>query len=211
MKQVEKSHYEFSRYMDKARWTSVWHQVDEVVKLQPGSVLEIGPGPGLFKAVATRFGVNVETLDVDPELEPDHVGSATQMPLADDSYDVVCAFQMLEHLPYEKSLQAFSEMTRVSRRYVVISLPDAKPMWRYRFHIPKLGPREFLVPRSGYRSPEHKFDGEHYWEINKRSYGLARVSEDLSRICPLVRTYRVWENPYHRFFIFEKNRGRADR
>ena len=211
MKQVEKAHYEVSRYMDKTRWNSVWHQIDEIVKLQPGSVLEIGPGPGIFKAVASRLGVNIETLDVDPELGPDYVGSATQMPLPDGSYDVVCAFQMLEHLPYEKSLQAFSEMARVSRQYVVISLPDAKPMWRYRFHLPKLGSRDFLVTRPMFQSLEHKFDGEHYWEINKQGYELTRVSEDLVKICSLLRTYRVLENPYHRFFIFEKYQRKADR
>lgn len=211
MKQVEKLHYEFSRYMDKARWNSVWHQVDEIVKLQPGSVLEVGPGPGLFKVVASRLGLNIETLDVDPELEPNHVGSATEMPLADESYDVVCAFQVLEHLPYERSLQAFSEMARVSRRHVVISLPDAKPMWRYQFHVPKLGSRDFLVSRPMSQPLEHRFDGEHYWEVSKKGYELARVAKDLGKICKVNRTYRVLENPYHRFFIFEKHQSRADR
>lgn len=144
-KQVEKGHYEFSRYMSKSRWCSVWHQLDEVQKLKPNRVLEVGPGPGLFKTVAATFGISVETLDFDPDLKPDHVGSATAMPFDDASYDVVCAFQMLEHLPYEASLQAFGEMARVSRRHVIISLPDARPVWRYQVHIPKFGPCDFFI------------------------------------------------------------------
>lgn len=190
--------------MNKARWASVWHQLDEVIRLKPANVLEIGPGPGAFKQMAVLFGLTVVTLDLDPDLKPDHVGSATALPFADGSYDVVCAFQMLEHLPYETALQAFAEMVRVSRRHVVISLPDARPVWPYRFHIPKFGTRSLLLPRPILKQPEHVFNGEHHWEINKKRYLLNRVISDYGSLCPLVYTYRVFENPYHRFFIFKR-------
>jgi SAM-dependent methyltransferase len=203
-KQVNNIHYEFSRYMSKQRWCSLWHQLDEIQKLNPERVLEVGPGPGLFKMIAATFGIRVETLDLDSDLKPDHVTSATAMPFDDASFDVVCAFQMLEHLPYELSLQAFREMVRVSRRHVVISLPDARPVWRYQIQIPKFGIHDFLVPRPRLNAPEHKFDGEHYWEINKRGYLLSRVIGDFSKCIQLVETYRVPENPYHRFFIFKQ-------
>lgn len=202
MKQVDKSHYEFSRYMHKARWNSVWHQLDEVIRLKPGSVLEIGPGPGVFKNMASLFGVKVETLDIDPELRPDHVGSATALPFDDNTYDVVCAFQILEHLPYDVALKAFKEMVRVSRGHVVISLPDAKPVWRYHFYIPKLGVFDWLLSRPFHRMQRHHFDGEHHWEINKHGYHLSRVLEDFGAACSLTKTYRVVENPYHRFLSF---------
>ena len=203
IKQVEKSHYEFQRYVSKARWNSMWCQLDEVIRLKPQRVLEIGPGPGVFKQMATHFGVNVETLDLDPELKPDHVGSATALPFADNSIDVVCAFQMLEHLPYELALSAFAEMARVSGRHIVISLPDAKPVWRYLGYIPKWGVFEWLMPRPFSQARVHKFDGEHHWEINKRDFKLAKVSRDFGRIATLRKTWRVPENPYHRFFVFD--------
>lgn len=202
-KQVNKIHYEFSRYMSKERWNSVWHQLDEVLQFNPTTVLEVGPGPGLFKHVASLFGLNAETLDIDPDLGPDHVGSATELPFEDNSYDVVCAFQMLEHLPYETSLLAFREMARVSRRYVIISLPDARVVWPCRIHLPKLGSWCFLIPRPIIKRRNHVFDGEHYWEIDKVGYDFERVSADLNRFCKLIKTYRVFENPYHRFFVFE--------
>lgn len=204
IKQVEKSHYDFARYMGRARWQSLWHQLDEVLQLQPTRVLELGPGPGLFRSMAQLAGLRVETLDIDPELKPDHIGSATDIPLPDHSYDVVCAFQMLEHLPYEQSLLAFGEMVRVSRRHIVISLPDAKAVWRYTVHIPKFGVLDWLVPRPFAKTRSHEFDGEHYWEINKQGYGLDKISRDLSEHASMLKTYRVAENPCHRFFVFEK-------
>lgn len=203
-KQVDKAHYEFSRYVDKLRWASMWHQIDEIVKLKPEKVLEIGPGPGIFKATAIAVGLTVETLDIDPELQPDHVASVFEMPFEDGDFDVVCAFQMLEHLPYEASVQAFAEMVRVSRSHVVISLPDARPMWRYQIYVPKLGIYDYLVPRPQLNVPVHVFDGEHYWEINKRAYPLSRVIADFSKNARLVKTFRVPENPSHRFFVFER-------
>ena len=201
-KQVSKGHYEFDSYVTKPRWNSLWHQLDEVRRLNPRRILEIGPGPGLFKAVAMLFGLHVETVDIDPELKPDHVGSATALPFPDASFDVVCAFQMLEHLPYSTSLAAFDEMSRVSRRHVLISLPDSQTVWRYSVHIPRVGSRDFLVPRPSLRAHEHRFDGEHHWEIGKRGYGLSRIEEDFSARMPMLRTFRVPENPYHRFFVF---------
>lgn len=204
--QVDPAQYAWERYVGKPRWASLWHQVDEVLKLQARHVLEIGPGPGLFKAVAGRFGVQVETLDVDPALAPDHVGPATALPFADGHFDAACAFQMLEHLPYDRSLAAFGEMLRVARAHVVLSLPDAKTAWPYALHVPTVGRVDLLVPRPALGARPHVFDGEHHWEVNKQGYALERVVADFSARAALLRTYRVPELPYHRFFVFEKQR-----
>lgn len=202
--QVDQSHYDFGHYMSKERWISTWHQLDEVRKLAPSNILEIGPGPGMFKQIANRIGLHVETLDIDPELQPDHVGSVLAMPFPDNAYDVVCAFQILEHLPYEDALRAFAEIARCKKEHIVISLPDAQPTWRYRIHIPKLGGRQLMIPKPFYRAQEHAFDGQHYWEINKAGYLLQRIVTDFSKHARLIKTYRVFENPYHRFFVFAK-------
>lgn len=203
-KQVEKSHYNFSQYMIKPRWCSVWHQVDEIQKLNPTNVLEVGPGPGLLKQIAGAFDIKLKTLDVDPNLDPDYVGSVTAIPIDDEKFDVVCAFQVLEHLPYPESLKALIEMKRVSRKHVIISLPNAKRVWPYQIHVPLLGTFEFVVPRPQFRKPKHIFDGEHYWEINKQGYSLLKVIKDLSCGMNLIRHYQVKELPYHHYFVFEK-------
>lgn len=205
-RQVEHSHYEFASYVNKQRWISVWHQLDEVIKLDPKNVLEIGPGPGFFKAAASAFDIHVETLDLDPELKPDHIASVFSMPFEDGSFDVVCAFQMLEHLPYAESLLAFAEMVRVARNAVIVSLPDAAKRWPISIHVPAVGVVNFSIPRPRLRALKHVFDGEHYWEINKAGYSLEEVKNKLCQSAPVIlnKTYRVPENPYHRFFVFSK-------
>jgi predicted SAM-dependent methyltransferase len=203
-KQVDKNHYIFQNYIPKARWCSIWHQIDEIQKLQPKSVLEIGPGPSILKMILGYMQLPIETIDVDPELKPTYVGSATSLPFNDATYDLVCAFQVLEHLPYDDALHAFAEMVRVSKKNILISLPDARMTLQYKFYLPRLGSYAFLVPHPRYKAQEHQFDCEHYWEINKIGYDLKKVSLNLSRYAKLVKTYQVFENPYHRFFIFEK-------
>jgi len=168
-------------------------------------VLEVGLGLGLFKALAVHFGVAVETVDIDPELNPDHVASATDLPFADNSYDCVCAFQMLEHLPYSQSLQAFGEMVRVAKDHIVISLPDGKKIWPYSLYIPKIGTVVFHIARPRLCFPIHRFQGEHHWEINKKGYPLRKIIDDFTRLnVNMLKTYGVKMYPYHRFFVFSK-------
>jgi len=201
--QVDHSHYDFSSYMLKGRWSSTWHQIDEVMKFKPQSVLEVGPGLGIFKAIASKLKIAITSVDFDPSLEPDITASITDLPVSDDQFDVACAFQVLEHLPYDQALEGFRELARVATRGIVISLPDSQIAWRYRFQIPKLGAYDFLVPRPVLRRRPAVFDGQHYWEINKRGYELKKVVRDLEEVATLVRTFRVPELPYHRFLAFE--------
>jgi hypothetical protein len=204
--QVDKSHYAFEGYVSKERWASLWHQLDEICKLKPRNVLEIGPGPGLFKATAAALGLHVQTLDLDPNLKPDHISSVFSMAFENGAFDVVCAFQMLEHIPWEKSLDAFSEMNRVSNNAIVISIPDAARCLRMSAYIPRLGQRWIHIPIPRWSNREHHFDGQHYWEINKSGYSTNFVINEFQKLTEkkLHHTFRVNENPYHRFLIWKK-------
>jgi len=205
MKQVEKTHYEFGKYLSKPRWASMWHQCHEVTRLSPRRLLEIGPGPGVFKALMMSQGVQAETLDLDPSLNPDYVASVFDMPFKDDEFDMVCAFQMLEHLPFDDSLRAIKEMTRVASSYLVISLPDAAKRFGVSMYLTKLGSVSFSIPIPWWGKVTHEFDGQHYWEVNKTGYALERVMAEFSKVAPirLKKTFTVQENPYHRFFVYE--------
>jgi SAM-dependent methyltransferase len=204
-KQVDKDHYRFSAYINKARWCSVWHQLDEVMSVKPKNMLEVGVGSGLFKAVAKNFGLDVKTLDIAEDLNPDIVSSATNIPFENDSIDTICCFQMLEHLPFELSLEALKEFNRVAKHNIIISLPDAKVAWPFSIYIPKIGKLNFHIHKPFQKIKKHVFDGEHHWEINKLGYELPVVQYKLAIVLSkfkLVKTYRVQENPYHRFFIY---------
>ena len=204
-KQVETVHYDFKKYVSKARWISFFHQVDEIISINPTSMLEIGVGSGMLRVIIKHLlCCNYESIDIDKELQPDYVGSILKMPFPDKKYDVIGCFQVLEHLPYENFEKALWELFRVAKKAVIISLPDAGKT--IKLHIPKICRMKF------YKWPfqrinQHKFDGEHYWEINKKGYEITKVIKTMTEIAKknkytLEKEYRIWENQYHHFFVF---------
>ena len=201
--QVLATHYKFSEYMHKRRWCSLYHQLEEIVSSNPEKVLEIGLGSGLLGVILNKLGINYESLDIDPQLQPTYMGSVLDIPLDESSYDTVVCCQVLEHLPYDVFAKALNELFRVAKRTLIISLPDVGvvyPIHIHRLFVHKLVCRPFL-------KRVHEYDGEHYWEINKKNFGLEKIKKDMVSVgndygFQLERHYRVWENPYHHFFIF---------
>lgn len=201
-KKVENAHYEFSKYVSKKRWISYWHQLDEIFKHKPTNVLEIGVGSGIIKVLCDLFDVDIKTVDIDRDLKPNYVASVLDLPFDDNSFDLVVCFQVLEHINYEEFSKALSELYRVDRHYVVLSLPDARKVWSYQFYLPKIGSFYFHIPRPKIGEYVHKFDGQHYWEINKKGYSLNRIISDINKIgFILEKSYRVNENVYHQYLL----------
>jgi predicted SAM-dependent methyltransferase len=209
MKQVNALHYQFARYMDKARWMSLWHQVAEISFCNPCMVLEVGVGSGILGAILKNQDIYYKSVDIDPDLKPDVVALVTHLPIRDASFDVVVCFQVLEHLPYETFQMALKELARVARTKIMISLPDARNLWCYSFYVPAYGAVRFAIPKPSLRPQKHVFDGEHFWEIGKLGYPLKKVLADFSAChLTLEKMYRVQENPYHHFFILKPLRNR---
>jgi len=203
--QVESNHYFNASYDTKERFISYWHQINEIIKLNPKTVLEIGIGNGFVSDYLKKRGVNVTTLDIDERLNPDVVGSVLDMPVLNESFDVVACYEVLEHLPFENFSKALAEIYRVSKSYAVLSLPDASRAYCVYIHIPKIGIFKRLIPLPRFKNPTHKFDGEHYWEIGKAEYPLSKIINEIQKAgFKIEKTYRVFENPYHRFFILRK-------
>jgi len=203
--QVDASHYEFGKYVTRKRWDSFWHQIDEVTRLVPKTVLEVGPGLGVLKSVLATLGIDVRTVDIDPALSPDILGSALNLPIADNSVDVACAFQVLEHFPFDDSGRAFAELARVANKGIVISLPDSRRKWPYSIYIPKVGQKDFILTPP-HAPKAHEFNGQHYWELNAKGYDendIIRKFETYGN-CTLLKRYSAPRNPYHRFMIFQK-------
>src|ERR1044071_180953 len=98
--QGEPSHYDFERYDDAERWMSYWHQLRVVLAVRPKTVLEIGPGSGVFRRYLEHAGVTVKTVDIDASRGVDYVADITRLYSALPAgltFDCVCAFQVLEH------------------------------------------------------------------------------------------------------------------
>lgn len=196
--------YGFS-YDSKRRFASYWHQIREVLERDPKRVLEVGVGNGFVSNYLRSKRVMITTVDVEVALRPDVVADISKLPFPDSSFDMVTAYEVLEHMPFEKSLEGLSELRRVSSGLVLISLPDASHAFRFACTIPHVGYVQyvgtipFLVP------PIKPYAKSHVWELGIKDYSFSRFKDASTRMgLRLVKTYRVFENPYHRFLVFKK-------
>ena len=205
--QVEPERYYNIRYDKKSRFCSYWHQIQEILLLRPKEVLEIGIGNGFVSEYLKKRGIKLITLDIDRRLNPDIVGSVLELPFADESFSVLACYELLEHIPYEDFNKALSEILRVCKSYAILSLPDVNRVCRFYLEIPKIMHIKKLIPFLRLRKHIYNFDGQHYWEIGKSGYPLRKIVNDIKLAgFKIEKTYRVFERPYHRFFLLKKSK-----
>ncbi len=153
--------------------------VAEVVALAPQTFLDVGCGEGFVarRIIEAVPGVELSGCDVSVaalEMAADAirgarfvVGSAIDLPFPDRSFDVVGCFEVLEHLPSELPRRALSELARVARQAVVLSVPH-EPM----FCLANAARGKNLDVRPKGSDPDHK----QFW--SRSAFG-ALVGEQL--------------------------------
>ncbi len=202
-KQVPKEHYRFERYSSPARWGSYFWQVKLVTELEPETVLEIGVGDAVFgRYLEDVVHTTYTGVDIDPDLHPDVVGDITALSFPDNSFDVVCAFEILEHLPFDVVPKAMSELRRVSKNHVVVSVPDRRPYIQFLCKIPLLPRLRFLLKTPFSR--KGSYGKQHFWEIGWDAFSLRSVQDLLTKDFSLENHFVPFENPQHHFFILKK-------
>ena len=203
--QINAKHYFSKSYDSKDRFCSYWQQINEIILLNPQQILEIGVGNKFVSQYLKNRKYNIATFDIDKNLNPDIIGSVLNIPFADNSFDAIICCETLEHVPYKKFRKALSEIHRISKSYVVLSLPDVNRVCKIHIKIPGLKEIKKIIPFPVFKKLNHKFDGQHYWEIGKSEYPLDRIINDINKEkFKIQKTYRMFEEPYFRFFILKK-------
>jgi len=182
------------------RWASYHHQLSEIIGVKPASVLEVGIGDGVVSSYLTRnTEIRYTSVDIADDVGADVVGSITALPFADKSFDIACAFEVLEHLPFEKLDTSLSELVRVAKKKVLISVPHFGPPLTFLLKLPFLPELKFAI-----KVPypiQHFFNGQHYWELGKRGYSVQRLRNNLLKHFVIEKEYVPFENQYHHFFV----------
>lgn len=202
MVQVKNDHYDFESYITLQRWMSFWHQINAIARSGAKTVLELGCGSGVMThALRDMIGIKVTTFDFDAALNPDVVGDVRQIEhyFQPESFDCVCAFQVLEHLPYADFERVLPHLARIARNHVILSVPHwgyfmelRVRFWRARWNA--------VFSRKWTRPHQWIFDGEHYWELGTKNYPVSKVRRTLEQHFDVRRAYFCPDNSYHYFF-----------
>ena len=186
---------------------SYYHQLNEIYATNPNSVLEIGVGNKLvYNQLKELKNINILSMDINPKLNLDIVADIKNIPLDDNSIDTVCAFEVLEHLPFEEFETILKELKRVSKKYILISIPIVRIGVDFYFKLPKLNPI-YLYINIPFKLTQKDITTDkqaHYWEVNKIGYSRKRIRKILETYFVIKKEYRIPLNKYHIMYVMEK-------
>lgn len=145
----------FKYYNRKSKAYYIW---EKYLKILKGNVLDVGADQCYLKEHLGNkvnyigIGLNSDKIDLKIDLEKQ------PLPYEDNSFDVVLCTDVLEHLG--NIYEVFDELCRVSKKYVIISLPNPHSVfWSYLKH----GNYNEHQHLKFYGLPIEKPDDRHKW------------------------------------------------
>jgi len=207
--------YDFLRYVNKQRMVTFWYQLAEIMRLDVKSVLEVGIGPRIVAPVLRELGKEVKTADVNPALEPDYLVQVQRLSsvVPAESADVILCARVLHYVPPDELDQTFAELHRVTRGYVIVTLPVDELRLSFGFYVtacrwrwasirmPLVLKRALL--RLLPRRPEPTFGRT--WKLDCRA-GLtcADLEAKMSKLFTVEKSYAIPEVATHHLFLLSK-------
>lgn len=176
-------------------------QIAKLSHFIKGRVLDVGSGPNGGRYRNFFFSNDYVTLDINPDYNPDIVGSALKIPAPDNSFDGIVCFQVLDDL--KNPAQAVKEMSRVLKPdgYGLISVPQSSELhdepndyWRFtKYGIGVLLSEAGLevieiLPRGGFWSLKTQITARYFIDLLGlyRHKVLGRIFNPFFLICGII-------------------------
>ncbi|NER23864.1 MAG: class I SAM-dependent methyltransferase [Symploca sp. SIO1C2] len=199
---LEKSIYYSDGYFQLHQLCSFVHQIHDIHRLKPTSILEVGIGNGFTSSFLRRAGFEVVTVDINPRLEPDICCPISEMQscLEGRFFDLVVCCEVLEHMPFQEFESSINIFHSLSQR-LYLTLPNYKRTFGVGMllNFPKL---PYLAVDAHLELPNIKvLDREHFWEVgSSRATRKKEIEGYLKKIYGCVDKGRYALNPYHLSF-----------
>lgn len=211
-KQVESNYYFKDKYLTLERFISYFYQIKTIRQnLEKGRILFIGPGDKVVSEYLKKSGnYQIVTFDIDADLEPDVVGDVRYLPFSKDEFDLVVAFEVLEHIEYRFFENILDDMKKISKKKVLISVPYRLTSFEFIFKFPgirSLLHRDYLklafdIPL---KFPGFAISTQHYWEIDNDEFPIERIRESLETSFEIEKEDRPVLDRYHVFFTLKES------
>lgn len=157
----------------ETHWRLYWQQQNIMENLlsHGDQLLEIGVGTGFTANYLRSKKMQVTTLDIDADKNPDIVANIVQYPFPIE-YDHILAFEVFEHIPFAQFKTILPKLSNASRQYVFISVPCHERILGYgNLKLPKLPKLSFQITR-----PKKKITSpHHFWEVGEASISISTL------------------------------------
>ena len=176
----------------------------------PRKMLEIGPGDYAVTAIFRNFGVEVETVDIRNDKRATYVGDIRDPNLVKrlprDSYDLVLASEVLEHMNFEYLDEILRTFHAVLKKdgHVVIGLPYHTVSFSYRRSrlffrggvimtgIPIQWLRDILFKTNPFKRLSYDAYEEHHWDLGYRPTRVRAVKRKMVRYFDILLFHHNW-------------------
>lgn len=212
---IPPDYYDFSFYVTKERMITYWHQVDEILAKRPDKVLEVGIGRGIVSSILKSYGISTITADINESLGPDVVVSITELSTGFKSGEfpfVLCA-RVLQHLPFSEFERALWQLSYVTGKYVLLTLPVETMRLYLRFRITGGRPVTLSIPvplilkrilQQALKLTDRS-KTQNFWKINqRREVSMSNVCRIIRKYFHIEKAYKVPEDMSHAFFVLRK-------
>lgn len=138
MRDYKKNYYEQSCFWNKdyLEYPAEAERINATISIIPAdtrTILDVGCGNGAFiNTLSTTFPDKFERIvGLDPSIEalkyvkPQKINnSIDSIPFESESFDLVSCLEVLEHLQEQEFCKGIGELQRVSKKYILISVPN---------------------------------------------------------------------------------------
>ncbi len=182
----EKKYYEYGGFWDgdflvDDRNTIRYNTTINLIPKNTKSLLDLGCGNGIFlnklkevNNIPKLVGVDRSNNALEYVKTEKYNKDITDTGFDDNSFDCVSALEIIEHLTYDNFENALKEITRISNKYVILSVPfnekiensknqcpQCKSIFNHDLHLRSFSKEYFtsLLDKYGYKLKEFKLEG----------------------------------------------------
>ncbi|MBD2357755.1 methyltransferase type 11 [Tolypothrix sp. FACHB-123] len=193
-------------YLSADRFISYSHQLRlTTIYAKPGDkVLEIGIFNSILATLLKNHGYKITTADIDHNLNPDLILDLNSDFIL-DRFDVVTAFQVLEHIDFTQFSKILEKLS-LNSKYLIISLPYNTLGISLKIKFTFLERARHLslkIPKFWSKIP---ISNQHYWEAGLRGYSRETIRDNINSAgLKIEREFIEPMNPYHWFLVLRKS------
>lgn len=122
-------------------------RIKDTIHLLPSnicSLLEVGCGDGrIINQLVGKYdqicGLDISNNALKHVKTPKVQGSIEKLPFPDNSFDIIVCCEVLEHLPFSIYQKSLKEIERVSKKYILISVPNNENLELNMVKCPRCG------------------------------------------------------------------------
>jgi hypothetical protein len=166
-------------------------------------MVEIGLGNGFVATFLKMTGIEVLTVDINPDLAPDLLAPVGELEhhLAPGAYDLISCCEVLEHMPFEEFKHSIGVFARTSPD-LFLTLPVAGRTIGFGGMWMKSWGRRWYSRWLHFPSKKYPLPSMHFWEVGwQREHRVDALVAVLKEHYRDVETNCFHLNPYHRYFL----------